>query len=314
MLQALTSPAPQIAAFSRQALLALEGIIHPRSGPTMLHPHPPTANGYAPNSTSTSSEQGTELGMPKLWSAVMPPAQPKPQQQPAIVSEQAVTETGVSHDAAGTAAACEVLKAGQVYGAAVAKLEAALRKPSTAASQLAAAEAGIRTEDVNRHSGEQQRSEAPRQGLSSMADIANAVKLTSGAAAKVTAATPAGEVSPGIGQPAVSASETTIAPTGLQAPVGVSVHRAGNCVLQSGAGVAGADAQSQSDGMLEENDGYIRLEPTPSPAVTTATLSEQQAVVQGATAGLLSTAESSDSQGSLPDIDSGESSDSSAME
>ena len=250
--------------------------------------------------------------MPKLWSAVMPPAPPKPQQQPAIVSEQAVADAGVSRDAAGTAAACEVLKAGQVYGAAVAKLEAALRAPSTAASQLAAGEAGIRTEDVNRHSGEQQRSEAPHQGLSSMADIANAVKLTSGAAAIVTAATPAGEISPGIGQPAVSASETTIAPTGLQAPVGVSVHRAGNTVLRSGAGVAGADAQSQSDGMLEE-DGYIRLEPRPLPAVTTATMSEQQAVLQGARAGLLSTAESSDSQGSLPDIDSGESSDSSAM-
>ncbi|KAL0037128.1 hypothetical protein WJX79_001722 [Trebouxia sp. C0005] len=61
------SPAPQVAAFSRQALLALEGIIHPRAGHTIFPSHRPSASMHPYTSSSTSIDQPTDLGVPKFW-------------------------------------------------------------------------------------------------------------------------------------------------------------------------------------------------------------------------------------------------------
>lgn len=245
--------------------------------------------------------------MPQLWSAIAPMAQPAPVAEPTPLGQypsqqqqlNGVSDTAVIHDvvadAAGTAAAREVLKAGQVYTAAVAKLEAALGGSATLPAQPTAVKA-----DINMPAGEvtnqQQLAAQTYQGLNGIAAADAATGLTANAGATATENGKQCSLPPAPGPGKL--------PTALASPAETST-----AAQQQGSGVANATVPMQSDAM--EEDGYISLEQQSVVALNSAVSDAQQAT---AASSLLTTAESSDSQGSLPEIDSGESSDSSAME
>ncbi|DBA67897.1 TPA: hypothetical protein ACH3X2_014105 [Trebouxia sp. C0005] len=311
--QGSQSPAPQVAAFSRQALLALEGIIHPRAGHTIFPSHRPSASMHPYTSSSTSIDQPTDLGVPKFWSAVTP-ASPSIQphsQPPTAASAQAV-------DAVGTAAAREVLRAGQVYTAAVAKLEAALAGSAAGAGVGTVADAPA-AEINGRVSGEHEAIGSVSQGLKGISAAGPATGVTAAPAATMTAAAPIGkgdQRGTGADQYSVTVSTVSKAPNGVlnAAPAGAATGGAAGDHSIARQQVSGAcDAPAAMEADVAEQDGYISLEQGRAAAWKSTTSGAQQPT-SAAAVSLLERAESSDSQGSLPEIDSGESSDSSTME
>lgn len=318
-MQGLHSPAPQIAAYSQQALLALEGIIHPRAGHTIFQSHRPSASTHPYTSSSTSIDHTTDLGVPKLWSAVMP-ASPSIQQHtqlPTAASAQ-VADNSMAGD--GTAAAREVLRAGQVYTAAVAKLEAALAGPGAGPEPGAGpgTGAGVGTVADPPPAGRHGRVCGEHEAIGSVnPDLigVSAAGLATGVTAPptMTAAAPIGKVDQG----GTGANRYNVT-------VG-TVSKAPNGVLDAATGAVGDhsnarqqvsdafDAPAAMEADVAEEDGYISLEQGHATAWKSATSGAHQPT-SAAAASLLERAESSDSQGSLPEIDSGESSDSSTME
>lgn len=224
-------------------------------------------------------------------------------------------------DAAGTAGAQEVLRAGQVYTAAVAKLEAALAGGGAGAGTVAdppAAEGdGIRAAE-GRVSGEHEEIGSVSQGLNGASAAGLATGVTAGPAPTMTAAAPIGKVDQGAtGADRYSVTVGTVnkAPNGVldAAAAGAAAGAVGDHsnARQQVSGVFDAPAAMETD--VVEEDVYISLEQGHATAWKSATSGVQQPKL-AATASLLERAESSDSQGSLPEIDSGESSDSSTME
>ncbi len=226
-------------------------------------------------------------------------------------------------DGVGTAAAQEVLRAGQVYTAAVAKLEAALVgvKAGVGVGTVAdppapAAERNGMRAAEGRVSGEHEAFVSVSPGLNGVSAAGLAAGVTAGPAPTMTAAAPIGKADQGV--------------TGADR-YSVTVNKAPNGVLDAAAAAAAAtdavgdhsNARQQLSGPFDapiametdvaEEDGYISLEQGHTTAWKSATLGAQQPKLAAA-ASLLERAESSDSQGSLPEIDSGESSDSSTME
>ena len=316
-MQGLHSPAPQIAAFSRQALLALEGIIHPRAGHTIFQSHRPSASTHPYTFSSTSIDPTTDLGIPKLWSAVMP-ASPSIQQHtqlPTAASAQA--DNSMAGDGVGTAAAREVLRAGQVYTAAVAKLEAALVGVKAGVgvgtvadpSAPAAERNGMRAAE-GRVSGEHEAIVSVSQGLNGVSAAGPATGLNAPPAPTMTAAVPTGKADQGgtgADQHSVTIGTISKAPNGVLNAATGAVGDHSNARQQVSSAV---DAPAAMETDVAEEDGYISLEQGHATAWKSATSGAQQPK-SAAAAGLLERAESSDSQGSLPEIDSGESSDSS---
>lgn len=316
-MQGSQSPAPQVAAFSRQALLALEGIIHPRAEHTILQSHRPSASMHPCTSSSTSIDNITDLGIPKFWSAVTP-ASPSSQQH-----TQPPSAASAAADAVGTAAAQEVLRAGQVYTAAVAQLEATLAGVGTgagvgtAADPPAAERNGIRAGEGG-VSGEHEAIGSVSQGLKGVSAAGQATGITAAPAATTTAAAPIGKVDQGVtgaNRYSVTVGTVSKAPNGVldAAAAGAAADAVGDHsnARQQVSGAFEAPAAMDTD--VAEEDGYISLEQGHATAWKSATSGAQQPK-SAAAASLLERAESSDSQGSLPEIDSGESSDSSTME
>ena len=235
----------------------------------------------------------------------------------------------------GTAAAREVLRAGQVYTAAVAKLEAALAGPgagpepgagpgtgagvgTVADPPAPAAERnGIRAAE-GRVSGEHEAIGSASQGVNGVSVAGLATGVTAAPAPTMTAAAPIGkadEGGTGANRYSVTAGTVNKAPNGVldAAAAGAAADAVGDHsnAWQQVSGAVDAQAAKETD--VAEEDGYISLEQGNTTAWNSATSGAQQPKLAAA-ASLLERAESSDSQGSLPEIDSGESSDSSTME
>lgn len=318
-MQGLHSPAPQIAAFSQKALLSVEGIIHPRAGHTILQSHRPSASTQPHTSASTSTDHVTDLGMPKLWSAVMPAADSRPQQQqlPLVASDSlAADETEVLANAAGTAAARDVLRAGQVYATAVAKLEAALGEQGTVPAPATADTSNVNLLVETRASSQQQMNGSALHGLANgmAAAAGQATGVTASHAATLSAATPmsrSGLSSLGAQEGTTAVPDVSSLNTSIGTPAGAGALEHEKHALQQSSSLADAAAPVQSDAMDE--DGYISLEQEHSATLKAAAPDAQQAK-SAAAVSLLAGAESSDSQGSLPEIDSGDSSDGSDVE
>lgn len=94
----------------------MEGLIHPRAGTTVLQ----TDRSHPYHPATKQSEPSIDLGMPRLWSALVPES---------YVQQPPVTDSSVQpvESEAAASAAKEVLAAGQVYNEAMRQLETALR-------------------------------------------------------------------------------------------------------------------------------------------------------------------------------------------
>ncbi len=226
-------------------------------------------------------------------------------------------------DGVGTAAAREVLRAGQVYTAAVAKLEAALvgvgpgAGPGTVADPPAAERNGIRAAE-GRVSREHEAIVSVSQGVNGVSAAGPATGVTAPPAPTMTAAVPIGKADQGgtgANRYSVTAGTVNKAPNGVldAAAAGAAADAVGDHsnAWQQVSGAFDAQAAKQTD--VAEEDGYISLEQGNTTAWNSGSSGAQQPKLAAA-ASLLERAESSDSQGSLPEIDSGESSDSSTME
>ena len=252
------------------------------------------------------------------------PASPCIQQhtQPPTAASARAADNSMAADAVGTAAAREVLRAGQVYTAAVAKLEAALAGSGVGAragvgkdaDPPAAERNGIRAAE-GRVSGEHEAIGSVSQGLTNISAAGLAAGVTAGPAPTMTAAAPVGKVDQGVTGADwynVTVDNVNKAPNGVldAATAADTIGDHSNARLQ----VSGAfDAPAAMETDVVEEDGYISLEQGHATAWKSAT-SGPQLPKAAAAASLMERAESSDSQGSLPEIDSGESSDSSTME
>ncbi len=218
-------------------------------------------------------------------------------------------------DGFGTTAAREVLRAGQVYTAAVAKLEAA----------LAGTGAGVGTvadpPPAGRHGrvcGEHEAIGSVNPDLNGVSAAGPATGVTAPPAPTMTAAVPIGKVDQGVtgaDRYSVTVGNVKKAPDGVLNAAAVAAAAAAvgdhsNAQQQVSSAV---DAPAAMETDVAEEDGYISLEQGHATAWKSATSGAQQPK-SAAAASLLERAESSDSQGSLPEIDSGESSDSSTME
>lgn len=302
MVQSLQSPAPRMVHFSQQALLALEGLIHPRAGHTVLQPNRHSASPHPYLSASTA--EATVLGMPKLWSAAVP-ATPRPES----TADTAVEASKAQSDAATMAIAQEVLQAGQLYSAAVAKLQDILTESGTASDSSAAKQVPA---DVARYGQPRTVDVAGQRHHSTAAGVV--AGATASTEAALAAVTPLGAPQAHSAAPNLFATQGHERASLLQArEAPVAAHAAD----ESGpASHMPQVTQPAADGAMrpaEVDDGYISLEQHSMALDRTDASNGMSMSVQkpDAVKGYIQTAaESSDSQGSLPEIDSGESSDS----
>ena len=212
--------------------------------------------------------------------------------------------------AAGTDAAREVLQASRVYAAAVAKLEAALMQQGSnqAVSQVQAlAIDGVQEEQANRDDVHA----IAWQELDTISAQAAAISNTAELHEHETD-------QKAMHKPESWPNGNSAQAAGPVEPPANALHPAGN-LDQSGTrseSQPGAAARYDQDADMAavNDDGYISLETNQSSIEQRAALDAQRAKKSAATTSLFGAAESSDSQGSLPEIDSGDSSDSSSME
>lgn len=304
MLQGLQSPSPDIAHFSQQALLATEGIMHPRAGHTILQPrrHSPNPHPYL----SASAAELTELGMPRLWSALAPDACTPGQTHGTATA--ADNSQQLQAKAAAQAVAQEVLQAGRLCSAAAAKLQAALDGSGAACNGQPAAHAA----EQNPH---QQRVEQSHGGHDPTAAVAASPEAALVAAAPVGSLhAPVGSAGPPPSQLLSNVSkdmsliwDARISAAGNHAHDGINPRPELQPAPQQ-ANVSNAMLVDEAD------DGFISLEHQPGTAGKSDAGKQPAADVQipQIVEGYMAGADSSDSQGSLPEIDSGESSDSSS--
>lgn len=283
-LQGLHSSSPSIASFSQQALLSLEGLIHPRAGVTVLqsdrqHPYHQAGQG---------ADVDTELGMPRLWSALIPESYII--QQPASATP-VISEQQPEQSAAAASAAQQVLAAGQLYSQAIQKLDAALKGGSQNAVEHGV---GLIAEAGASPPAETQPSSAllPEQQIVGEDSVDNAVlqELSALPLAQHGEAT-------SMDMTANEPDQHTVT-----APARQEVEASFSKSLQNGLSSVHQDAQGGSE--AEADDGYISLMSNAQVALPKGKLLQADA---DNIIGLLAGADSSDSQGTLPDIDSGES-------
>ena len=294
LLQGLQSAAPDIAHFSQQALLAVEGIMHPRAGHTILQPQRHATNPHP--YLSASAAELIELGMPRLWSALAPGAcLPEQKAGTAITVE---TSQQMQAKAAGMAMAQEMLQAGRLCSAAAAKLQATLDGSGAGDGQPA------------EHAAELHPQQHVAEGNDGTA--APAVASTNVALA---AAAPMGSPHASVGAATTNldsnGQDVSVAAYNVQKfPSGDHAHEGfGPKSVQQPA----RDSVTVSGAMLAD-DGFLSLGHLPVMTGKSDASKELaiDAQIPGTVQGYPAAAESSDSQGSLPEIDSGESSDSSS--
>ena len=271
-MQGTYSASPQIAAFSQQALLSIEGLIHPRAGATVLqsdrsHPyHPPTQESGAV----------TNISMPRIWSALIPESYVQQEPNTTGASQQQPLESK-----AAASAAKQVLVAGRVYNEAMQQLETALK--------------GNVNSTVSQHAALSAEGAAPHVDPAAQTEQ------------------PVATMDPALGQQPVEISAQS---TDVQAIEQPETHTTKLTATEMPVVQEHLPEESQherahvqADGMgtsqeaeAKLDDGYISLLPSSGlPAGRNLQPETSQAV------GMLADAESSDSQGSLPEIDSGES-------
>ena len=272
--------------------------MHPRAGHTILQPRPSTnPHPYL----SASAAELTELGMPWLWSALAPGAC-TPAQQPGSATAAEASQQ-LQAKAAGLAE--EVLQAGRLCSAAAAKLQATLEGSGVGDGQPA-------QHDAERHP-QQQRADSSDGGHDAVAAAAAA-----STEAALEAAAPMGSSHAPVGS---LEATTVLVSNGRQ---DMSLHNVQKCVTGNHAH-DGLDARpalqpaphqvTVSGAMLadEADDGYLSLghQSLMTGKSDAAKGLARDKQIPETVQGYMAAAESSDSQGSLPEIDSGESSDSS---
>lgn len=239
--------------------------------------------------------------MPRVWSALLPDAC-KPAQQPVTAADTSELQAKASSQAL----AQEVLQAGRLCSAAVAKLQAALGGSNAgddaqleahaahhhAQQQLTDWSKGKDGAAAAAATGAVEQAACPERSLDTPLGLIDTRVLLHGAPPKLTSSSGQGGIAPA-GDAVMVAAEHHAHPGSLASPVAPS----------------GPLPESVSAAMLtrEADDGYISLE---NQSVAIATDKQIPQIVQG----YMAAAESTDSQGSLPGIDSGESSDSSSSQ
>ena len=301
LLQGLQSPVPDIAHFSQQALLALEGVMHPRAGHTILHPQRHSTNPHP--YLSASAAELTELGMPRLWSALAPDAC-TPAQKPGTATADDASRQ-LQAKAAGLALAQEVLQAGRLCSAAAGKLRATLDGSGAACHGEAVMHAA-------EHHPQQQKADPSDGGRHAAAAASPEAGLA--------AAPPVGSLHPPLGSLSATSNVDSNGGQDKSVPaLHVQKSATGN-YAHDGFGMPvqqpAPQQETESGSMLADDadDGYLSLGHQPvmagKPGADKRLATDTQ--IPQTVEGYMATAESSDSQGSLPEIDSGESSDSSS--
>lgn len=295
LLQGLQSAAPDIAHFSQQAFLAVEGIMHPRAGHTILQPQRHATNPHP--YLSASAAELTELGMPRLWSALAPGAC-LPEQKAGTATAMEASQQ-LQAKAAGIAMAQEVLQAGRLCSAAAAKLQATLDGSGAGDGQPAERAAELHP---------QQHVAEGNDGTAAPAVASTNVAL----AAAAQMGSPHASVGGATANPnSNGGQDVSVAAYNVQKfPSGDHAHDSfGLKSVQQPA----RESVTVSGAMLAD-DGFLSLGHLP---VMTGKFDASKglatdAQIPGTVQGYTAAAESSDSQGSLPELDSGESSDSSS--
>lgn len=293
LLQGLQSPAPDVAQFSQQALLAMEGIIHPRAGHTILQPQRHSTNPHP--YLSASAAELTELGMPRVWSALAPDAC-KPAQKPGTSTS---VEASQQLQAKAASLAQEVLQAGRLCSAAAVKLQA-----------LNESRAG------NGQSAEPSEHHPQQADCSTGGHDAMPAAAAASTEAALEAAAPVGSLeanrildSDGGQDMSVPAHNVQKSVTGNHAHDRLDARPVQQPALHQ-VTVSGAVLANEAD------DGYLSLghqsQMTGKSDAVKGLAGDKQ--IPETVQGSMAVAESSDSQGSLPEIDSGESSDHSSSE
>lgn len=237
--------------------------------------------------------------MPRVWSALLPDAG-KPAQQPVTAAD--ASELQAKADS--RALAQEVLQAGRLCSAAVAKLQASLDGTNAGdAAQVAPHAAHYHAQQQLAdwsHGKGGAVAAAPSEAAEQAAGPEGSLDMPMGSAdapvlsydAKLTSSSGPGESVPACDALMVAAGYNAH-PGSLASPV-----------LPSGPVQDGASAAMLTKAA---EDGYISLE---NQSVAIGIDKQEPQVIEG----YMAAAESSDSQGSLPDIDSGQSSDSSSSQ
>lgn len=278
----------------------MEGLIHPRAGQAALQQRSAVADSRSMQpETAASGDALTALGVPKLWSALAPVSHAAAPPRTSPTGQAAATET-----AASATAAREVLKAGQVYAAAVAKLEASLTQDGGAQAVTDAASPSAAM---------------PRQQQDGSGIIPKAAQQGPTHTAQPAADT-VNEVSSSIPVGSLDAPQAAWPDNSTAVPLqptvpGAKPSRLPEALLQAQP-VASAAAERDAAVGITENDGSLSLGHEAISSSQNASMPLPQPTQPAATASayLSAAAESSDSQGSLPEIDSGQSSSSSEEE
>lgn len=279
--------------------------MHPRAGHTILQPQRPSTNPHP--YLSSSAAELTELGMPRLWSALAPctPAQ-KPGTALAVDASPQLQAK-----AAGLAMAQEVLQAGRLCCAAAAKLQATLEGSGAACD-------GQPVMYAAEHHPQQQMADPSDEGCHAAATAAAAAATPEAALA---AAVRVGPLHASVGSLDATSDidsnggqDRSVPARNVQKSIiGNSAHDGFGAmpVQQLAPQLVTVNGAMLAD---EADDGYLSLGHQPvlvgksDADKRLATDTQIPETVQG----YMAAAESSDSQGSLPEIDSGESSDSSS--
>lgn len=232
-----------------------------------------------------AAEAPADLGMPRLWSALVP--QSYIQQPP--VTANAMQQLPAESEAAASAAK-QVLAAGQVYNEAVRQLETALKGNKPGQDEQSAAH------DISNGADA-----APAADVDHSVDMTD--RLMASQAMQVD--NPAVSQQKGEAQPperTFSKASGVLAEHSAVSDQEPATAAAVNTVLPENVDT-GLQENNDSSKMIVENstdDGFISLLPEHS-------LSRRSEPASGKVVSMLADAESSDSQGSLPEIDSGES-------
>ena len=280
--------------------------MHPRAGHTILQPHRHSASPHP--YLSTSPVDLAELGMPKLWSAVAPAAS-KP-----VIKPVTASDVVKGQDAAGIAVAQEVLKAGQVYSAAVAKLQATLTGSGVASQPQPALQQGDPSAAL-RHDPRLEDGINARPEKTAADAVAGATVSVDPTMAATASHGPYNGTNQGAQHGA--AAFATKAPAHAKIARHADDRTFDSAVLHSSQQAADANGVTPHS---DADDSYISLHHHAKVVDGNVTVVDRSAIktevplkIQNSTAvkSIYSAgAESSDSQGSLPEIDSGESSDS----
>ena len=249
----------------------MEGLIHPRAGPTVL----PSDRSHSYHPATKTSETTADLGMPRLWSALVPESYV---QQPATADATQQNQPPVDSFAA-TSAAKQVLAAGQVFNEAMRHLETALTSSADVPEKVVVSNQGVQNALPAAVDQDMQLLDRQNSAQAVVIDPQSAAMHSIPQADRHLAT-------------ACDPSELSVAKA--QEPAQMQIE-----ALQAQQLSVSNQHQKVADAV---DYGYISLLPTSGPLT-----SRQAPLNTDKIVNTLADAESSDSQGSLPDIDSGES-------